>query len=116
MMPSIRDLAKVSLGLASWSSSTPESVSITSPATGEQLVAYFGGWTSSFNVLDYCSKKEALDVDAVTPLTVFSSTHGDITCDWVKEQVETYESEDDVFEQMFLKCKNVCTPSEEYWL
>ncbi|KAF1810167.1 amidase signature enzyme [Eremomyces bilateralis CBS 781.70] len=95
-MPSLWSLIKTSFALNSLSSPTPDSVSITSPTTGEQLIGYFSGWTSRFDV----NSKDA-DLPSILPLTVFTPSGKTVTCAWVKEQVEAYH-QDDIFEELFL--------------
>jgi hypothetical protein len=105
-MPSFKNLVRASISLTSLSSLTPESVAITSLATGEQLVGYFSGWTASFKFANHGFQKAA-DVSTTAPLTVLTSTEKTVTCAWVKDQIKVYKEYDDVFEEHFLQCKSL---------
>jgi hypothetical protein len=100
-MPSFNSLVKASISLGSFKSSIPESVSVTS-ASGEQLLGYFSGWTSTLTLrTSSCHKLPSESL--LAPLTVFSSDQEVVTCDWVQQQVEVYKAYDDVFEESFLQ-------------
>ena len=106
-MPSIRDLAKASFSLSSLATSSLESVVFTSPATNEQLLGYFLGWTANFKFINHgCNKQESFSI--LAPLTAFTSTQNTVTCDWVKDQVQVYQQSDDVFEELFLQSECDC--------
>ncbi|KAL4936750.1 amidase signature domain-containing protein [Aspergillus oleicola] len=107
-MPSLKDLARasasVSLTALGLSSSTPESVVITSPNTGNQFVGHFAGWTSTLSFPGHGWKlpvPEGLSLSM--PLTVLTATEKAATCAGFKAQVEEYKDSDDVFEELFLK-------------
>lgn len=100
-MPSVRDVVKASFSLAMLSSSTPESVTITSPSTGGELLGYFSGWTAGFKFPQQGCKPRSGGTKLV-PLTVLSANET-VTCDWVRGQVREYSEKDDVFEELFLQ-------------
>ncbi|RDW58283.1 hypothetical protein BP5796_12213 [Coleophoma crateriformis] len=101
-MPSLSNIARASVSLgALFQSALPDSVAITSPSTGEQLLGYFSGWTSSLSIAS--GSELSAGVSGLAPLTVFTSSENVVTCAWVKDQVETYAKVDDVFEELFLR-------------
>ncbi|KAL5335416.1 amidase signature domain-containing protein [Aspergillus crustosus] len=101
-MPSVKDLLKASVSLTALTSSPPESVAITSPNTGNQLLAHFAAWTSTLKIRNFgCKLPEALSLSL--PLTAFTLTETKVTCAGVKEQIAAYKDCDDVFEELFLK-------------
>ncbi|KAL4782638.1 amidase signature domain-containing protein [Aspergillus varians] len=101
-MPSVRDLITASVSLTALSSSTPESVVITSPDSGNQLVGHFAASTSTLKLTNYgCKSPEAVSLSV--PLTAFTSAEQTVTCAEVKQQVQAYRDYDDVFEELFLK-------------
>lgn len=99
-----RDFVKASVSLSSLSSTAPESFAFTSPATGEQLLGYFLGWTASLKLINHGGSSVS-DVSVLTPLTTFTAAKETVTCAWVKDQVQAYRNYDDVFEDFFLKSK-----------
>ncbi|KAL3475516.1 amidase signature domain-containing protein [Aspergillus californicus] len=98
-MPSVKDLIHAAGWLRALSSPVTESVSITSPETGNQFIGHFAGWTSSLKLVNYGVNAGSL----LVPLTTFSFTEKTVTCAAVKERVQEYKSHDDVFEEFFLK-------------
>lgn len=100
-MPSFGGLIKASVSLASLTSSRPESVAVTG-SSGDQLLGYFSGWTSTLTIQGSVGLPSAT---WLTPMTVFNSTGETVSCQWVKDQVKLYTEADDVFEESFMKCK-----------
>lgn len=101
-MPSLRELVKTSVSLASFGSNTPESVALSSVSSGGQFIGYFSGWTANFSVVNHGCKK-AEEATVLMPVTSFTSSDETITCQWVKDQVQSYLNDDDVFEESFLR-------------
>ncbi|KAL3455273.1 amidase signature domain-containing protein [Aspergillus heterothallicus] len=101
-MPSVKDLIRASVSLSGLSSTTPETVGLTSPSTGNQFVAHSGSWTSRLKITNY-GCKPAESVSFSVPLAVLTSTEETVTCTGVKGQVQAYAEYDDVFDELFLQ-------------
>jgi hypothetical protein len=95
-MPSFGRAVVASLGVGSIRSSVPDSVSFSSRKTGVPFLGLFSGWTASLST-------SGLEVAALIPLTVFTSSKDTVTCEWIKDQVESYKASDDVFDDLFLE-------------
>ncbi|KAL4899602.1 amidase signature domain-containing protein [Aspergillus multicolor] len=100
-MPSARAISVASVALSLAWTVASVSVGLTSPDTGNQFIADFAGWTTTLNLVRGSDRVDA----GFIPLTVFNSDGRSerVTCAEVKDQVQRYKEDDDVFEEYFLQ-------------